>query len=69
MPEPHAREPELRPDQLYSAAQVAALLNISRASFFRLAWFRTRKVHVTPQRVCYRACDVALYQSICRGAA
>jgi len=54
-------------DQTYSAAEVARLLGISQATFFRLAWFKGRKVRVSAQRVGYLASDVTLYQSLRRG--
>jgi predicted DNA-binding transcriptional regulator AlpA len=54
-------------EQTYKAEEVAALLGVSRATFFRLAWFKGRKVRTSPGTVGYLASDVALYQSLRRG--
>lgn len=60
--------PELRhaqPEGLLTAVQVAALLGVSLRTFYRLPWFRTRKVSPTDgTAVRYRPSDVALYQSL-----
>jgi predicted DNA-binding transcriptional regulator AlpA len=54
-------------EQTYSAADVARLLGISQATFFRIAWFKSRKVRLSAQRVGYLASDVSLYQTLRRG--
>jgi predicted DNA-binding transcriptional regulator AlpA len=57
----------MRAEQTYKAEEVARLLGISRATFFRLAWFKARKVRTSAGTVGYLASDVALYQSLRRG--
>lgn len=37
------------------------LANIDRATFYRLAFFKTRKVRVSPGRVGIRVSDIELY--------
>lgn len=56
-----------RAEQVYRADEVAALLGISRATFYTLAWFRARKVRVSARCVGYLASDVTLYQALRRG--
>ena len=51
-------------EQVYSAAEVARLLGISHATFYRIAWFKSRRIRLSAQRVGYRASDVRLYQSL-----
>lgn len=46
---------------LMSADQVADLLGISRATFYRLPFFRTRRIRVSLGRVVYDPRDVELY--------
>jgi predicted DNA-binding transcriptional regulator AlpA len=60
-------ESPMRAEQVYSAEEVAKLLSVSRATFYRLAWFKARKVRTSVGTVGYLASDVALYQSLRRG--
>lgn len=57
------------PDELLTVAEAAKLLGVGIRTFYRLAWFKTRKVHPTDSTahnaaVRYRRSDVALYQSL-----
>lgn len=52
------------PEQWYTAIEVAKLLGVSRATFYRLSWFRSRKHYATDRAVRYAASDVALYQHL-----
>ena len=61
------QRPIMRADQVYSAREVAALLSLSRASFYRLAWFKSRKLRLSAKRVGYLASDVALFQTLRKG--
>jgi predicted DNA-binding transcriptional regulator AlpA len=54
-------------EQTYSAEEAAAKLGISRATFFRLAWFKTRKVRTSKGTVGYLAGDIHTYQTLNRG--
>lgn len=54
-------------DQMYSAAEVARLLGISQATFFRLSYFKAKKVRISAQRVGYLASDVYAFQTLNRG--
>jgi hypothetical protein len=54
-------------EQTYSAEETAGKLGISRATFYTLAWFKTRKVRMSTGRVGYLAGDITLYQSLNRG--
>lgn len=54
-------------EQTYSGPEVAALLNVSRATFYRIVWFKSRKVRTSAGTVGYLASDVAMYQSLRRG--
>lgn len=47
--------------QLLSAKEVAALLGVSRATFYRLSYFRTRKVRVA-SAVRYKLTDVIAFE-------
>jgi predicted DNA-binding transcriptional regulator AlpA len=57
----------MRAEQVYKAEEVAALLGISRSTFYTLVWFKSRKVRTSEGTVGYLASDVALYQSLNRG--
>lgn len=54
-------------EQTYSVEEAAAKLGISRATFYRLAWFKTRKCRISTGRVGYLAGDINQYQSLQRG--
>lgn len=54
-------------EQVYNTEEVAALLNISRSTFYTLVWFKSRKVRTSKGTAGYLASDVALYQSLQRG--
>lgn len=54
-------------EQTYSAEETAAKLGISRATFYTLAWFKTKKVRISTGRVGYLASDITMYQSLNRG--
>jgi predicted DNA-binding transcriptional regulator AlpA len=54
-------------EQTYSAEEAAAKLGISRATFYTLSWFKSKKVRVSTGRVGYLASDITLYQSLNRG--
>lgn len=54
-------------EQVYKAEEVAALLGLSRATFYRLVWFKDKKIRTSKGTVGYLASDVALYQSLRRG--
>lgn len=58
---------KLTPDPIYRANDAAKLLGISRASFFRIVFFKDKKVIIGERSVGYLASDLALYQSLRRG--
>lgn len=58
---------ERRGEQTYRASEAARLLAVSRATFYRIAWFKSRRVRLTTRRVGYLASDIALYQALRRG--
>jgi predicted DNA-binding transcriptional regulator AlpA len=60
--------PVMHAEQMYKAEEVADLLGISRATFYRLVWFKGRKIRTSAGTVGYLASDVALYQSLRREA-
>lgn len=63
-----AMKPDVKiAEQLYTADEVARLLGVSRATFYTIVWFKSRKVRVSAQRVGYLASDVSLFQSLRRG--
>lgn len=68
MSETRADRPKLTVERTFRAAEAARLLGVSRATFYRLAFFRTKKVRVAKRAVGYLESDVALYQSLRRGA-
>lgn len=49
---------------LLTADEVAARLRIHPATFYRLAWFRARKIRVTPRAVRWAESDVELYLAL-----
>lgn len=53
---------------LLSPDEIAAITPISRRTFYRLPFFRTRLVRVSPGRVGVAAEDVRLYLQLQRGA-
>lgn len=59
--------PIVAAEQSYAAREVARILGISRATFYTLAWFKSKKVRPSPGTVRYLASDVSLYQSLNRG--
>lgn len=63
-----APTPRMTAQQTYRAKQVARLLGIGRSTFYTIAWFKERKVRTTEGTVGYLESDVALYQTIRRGA-
>ncbi|HXU02138.1 MAG TPA: hypothetical protein VN903_14310 [Polyangia bacterium] len=59
--------PKMETQQVYKAEEAASILGISRATFFRLVWFKSRKIRTSKGTVGYLASDVALYASLRRG--
>jgi predicted DNA-binding transcriptional regulator AlpA len=57
----------MTPDQLYTAEQAAALLGVSRSTFYALSYFKSRKIRTSEGTVRYSASDIARYQLIRRG--
>lgn len=57
----------LRVEQTYKAEEVAKLLGVSRATFFRIVFFKNKKIRTSVGTVGYLASDIALYQSLRRG--
>jgi predicted DNA-binding transcriptional regulator AlpA len=47
--------------RLLKAKEIAALLGVSRATFYRIPFFRRRKVRVSERAVRYSADDLATY--------
>jgi predicted DNA-binding transcriptional regulator AlpA len=54
-------------DQTYRAKTAAQVLGVSRATFYRIKWFRSKKVRMSDGTVGYLASDIALYQAMRRG--
>lgn len=52
--------------QYLSARDVCARLGISERTFFRIAFFRTRKVRIAAKAVRYALSDVEQYEAIGR---
>lgn len=59
--------PRLEVEQVYKAEEVAALLGVSRSTFYEIVFFKGRKVRTSARTVGYLASDVSLYQSLHRG--
>ena len=68
MSETRADRPKLTVERTVRPAEAAKLLGVSRATFYRLPFFRTRKVRISERAVGYLESDIAMYQSIRRGA-
>lgn len=49
---------------LLSAKDVAALLSVSRSTFYTLRFFRERAIKVSARRVAWTRADVDLYLSL-----
>jgi hypothetical protein len=53
----------------WSVPQAAAVLGVSRRTFYRLPYFRQRLLRPSPNRVTVRPADVRLYQALNSGVA
>lgn len=52
------------PKPMATAIEVAGHLNISRATFYRIPWFRQRVVYVGPHSPRWDWSDVELYKAL-----